>query len=157
MMIILVNAAFSFTPTFHLFGFDISPLDPLAGIIYLVRDFAQRELGHYKIFIAMIIGMILSYILANPRVAYASIAAFTIGEMVDWALFTFSKKNLHQRLILSSCISSPLDSFVFLLIINRFNTGSFFLMLLGKILGILFIYQCWKKQKSNKNKLPLSI
>ena len=46
LMIVLVNVGFAYTPILHVLGEPVSLMDPVAGIIYLVRDFAQRELSH---------------------------------------------------------------------------------------------------------------
>ena len=111
-------------------------MDPLAGVIYVLRDLAQRELGHVRIFAAMIVGVLLSYWLADPHVATASIAAFACGEFIDWGLFTWLGKPLTQRLWLSAGVSSPLDSLIFLSVIHRLNSSAWVLMTVGKWLGV---------------------
>ncbi|MGF1461587.1 MAG: VUT family protein [Maricaulaceae bacterium] len=40
--------------------------------------------------------------------------AFAISEIVDWAVYTFTKRPLSQRILLSSAFSAPIDSTVFL-------------------------------------------
>lgn len=152
LMIVFINVGFAYMPIFLIFGHKSSPMDPIAGIVYLVRDFAQRELGH-KIFIAMAIGSILSYFLATPTVALASISAFVAGELIDWSIFTFTKKPLSQRLILSSCISAPIDSFIFIYILGYLNPISFSLMCGGKIIGVVIIWFFWKL-KANRRLFP---
>ena len=118
-------------------------MDPAAGIVYLVRDFAQRELGH-RIFVAMVIGSLLSYFLATPAVALASVSAFIAGELIDWSIFTLSKKPLSQRLIWSACISAPIDSLIFISLLGYLSIASFTLMTAGKIIGVCIIWLIWK-------------
>jgi len=153
LMILFINVGFAYMPMIRVLGLQTSLMDPVAGVVYLVRDFAQQELGH-KIFFAMIIGAILSYFLATPAVAIASISAFAAGELIDWSIFTFTKKPLNQRLILSSCISAPVDSFIFLYILGYLNFMSFSLMCLGKIIGVIVIWYGWKLRANRTLPIP---
>ena len=57
--------------------------------IFILRDFAQREIGH-KVLGAMAVGAVLSYFMADPFVAFASVVAFMISELVDWVVYTFT-------------------------------------------------------------------
>jgi hypothetical protein len=47
----------------------------LVGFVFVLRDFAQREVGH-NIWWAMLAGCALSYCMASPFVAIASASAF---------------------------------------------------------------------------------
>ncbi len=138
-LIILLNMAFSYVPFYQVWGYELSPMDSFVGLVYLLRDLSQRELGHY-IFAAMIIGAIASYFLADPKVALASISAFMVGELVDWLVFTFSKRPLKDRLLWSATLSTPVDSMVFLWVIGRFNPLALLIMTLGKMLGVAAIW-----------------
>lgn len=149
-MIVLLNVLVVRLPFVAAFGQHFSLADLFVGSIYLVRDFAQRELKHRVLF-AMLIGVILSYILATPEIALASACAFLVGELIDWAIFTFSKKPLSQRLLSSSLISSPFDTLVFLGVAARLHPFEFAMMTLGKFLGVLILWLVWKingRQKS---------
>ena len=44
----------------------------------------------------------------------ASAAAFAVGELGDWAVYTFTRRPFSQRILISSLIGAPLDSIVFL-------------------------------------------
>ena len=150
--IILINRAFSRLPVYIFWGSAISPMDPVAGVIYLFRDFAQRELGHY-IFVAMLIGAGLSFFLASHAVAIASVSGFVAGECIDWSVFTFTKKPLRDRLLWSASLSSPVDSIIFLYFIHRLNLLAVFIMTISKIAGILLIWSIWLvKYKSAKSR-----
>jgi uncharacterized PurR-regulated membrane protein YhhQ (DUF165 family) len=144
-IVIVINVAFSYAPFFHIFGQEASPMDAFVGIIYLVRDFAQREIRHY-VLIAMLIGLIFSYVLAEPAVAMASAAAFMSGELVDWLIFTFTKKPLSQRLLWSAALSTPIDSGVFLMVMHQLNIVGFLLMSVSKWLGVLALWYGWKRK-----------
>lgn len=124
-------------------------MDPVAGIIYLLRDFAQAELGHF-IFFAMAIGAGISLWLADPVIAKASVCAFIVGEMVDWALYTYTRRPLSDRLILSASLSAPLDTVVFLAMIGRLNILSLTIMTIGKIIGISLIWWLWRQSDNRR-------
>ena len=101
-LIAIVNWAFVVMEPIRLPGGVIwPPMTILVGFVFVVRDFAQREIGHY-ILGAMGIGVVLSYFMASPQVAFASAVAFLISEMADWAVYTFTSRPLSQRVIWSS-------------------------------------------------------
>ena len=77
--IVLVNIGFIYVPMIPMFGEMFPPMTLLVGLIFILRDFAQKEIGH-KVLVAMGIGAILSYIMADPFVAIASVVAFFISE-----------------------------------------------------------------------------
>ena len=148
-MVTFINIGFSLLPVYSVFKQEVSLMDVVAGVIYLVRDFAQQELGHF-IFIAMITGGILSYYLASPQIAIASVSAFAVGELIDWLIFTYTKKPLKDRLLLSACISTPFDTLVFLFGISRLNILAFSVMSVGKFLGVLGIWWMWYRRSRTK-------
>ncbi len=137
--IILVNIGFVYVPMIPMFGEMFPPMTLVVGLIFILRDFAQREVGH-KVLIAMGIGAILSYIMADPFVAIASVVAFAISEMVDWAVYTYTKRPLGQRILLSSAIGTPIDSAVFLSMLGFFSPVGFLLMVIGKMVAAVIIW-----------------
>ena len=149
LFIVFVNWFLVAFPAVSLFGGSLSPADGIVGFIYLVRDFAQREIKHYVI-IAMFLGAAISYFMSDKTIALASVAAFLIGESIDWAVYTFTKRPLSKRLLLSAMISSPFDSVVFLAMIHRLDWLSFTMMCVGKMLGVLLLWGIWK-YKRNKS------
>ena len=112
-----INWSFAAVPTAAipdwLGGGQFQPLAIVTGLVLVVRDFAQRELKHW-IWGAMIVGLVLSSLTSWITVVVASGLAFLISETVDWAVYTFSKKPLSQRIMLSSLASAPLDQIVFI-------------------------------------------
>lgn len=144
-LIIVLNKLFVMAPLFVLFNELISPIDFSVGMVYIFRDFAQREIGRYVI-IAMLFAGYLSYVLANETVAFASLSAFLIGEFIDWGIFTYTNKPLSQRLVLSASLSAPVDSFVFLSLLGRVNWLSMIIMTSTKVLGVLAVWAVWRIQ-----------
>src|SRR5262245_49666413 len=89
------------------------PLAIVTGLVLVVRDFAQREIKHW-IWGAMVVGLALSVLTSWIVVVFASAAAFLISETADWAVYTFSRRPLSQRIMVSSLASAPLDQMVFI-------------------------------------------
>ncbi len=148
-LIVLINVSFVYMPLITMFGKTFSYADLTVGSLYVIRDFAQREI-HHKVIIAMLIGAIISYFLATPTLAIASAASFLVAEGIDWAIFTFTKRPLSKRLVLSAIVSSPIDTLVFLLIIHRYNWLTFSLQSLVKFGGVYLVWCVWKIQASSQ-------
>lgn len=141
--IVLLNTSVVYLSPVMILSQPISPADAFVGCIYIVRDFAQREIRHY-VFIAMMIGAALSFFLAGHAIAIASVSAFVMGELIDWAVFTFTRQPLSKRLILSACLSAPIDTAIFLAILHQLNSVGFSIMALGKIIGVFIVWMIWK-------------
>lgn len=137
--ILVLNFGFSYVPMVDL-GFGLfSPMAIVAGAVFVVRDFAQREAGH-MVLVAMGVAALLTYLLADPFVAVASILAFGASELTDWLLYTITKKPFHKRVLVSSLLSTPVDTAVFLWFINGMTVGTFALMVAAKMVAALVIY-----------------
>jgi queuosine precursor transporter len=141
--IILLNTLFSWVPLINVFGSEISPLDFTVGSIYVLRDLAQRELGH-KVIFSMLLGGAISYFLASPQVALASVSAFLIAEGIDWGVYTWTRRDLSKRILLSASLSSPIDSLVFLGILHQLNVVGFMILSAAKLLGVVLLWSCWR-------------
>jgi hypothetical protein len=100
------------------------PFTVITGLVLVVRDFAQREIKHW-IFGAMIAGLALSTLTAWPVIVVASGVAFMVSETADWAVYTFSNRPLSQRILLSSCISAPVDQVLFIWLASFVVPGIF--------------------------------
>lgn len=145
-LIILLNTLFTFIPLVHALGTEISPMDWTVGIVYVLRDFAQREL-HHKVIFAMLIGSILSYGLAGKTMAIASMSAFLIAECIDWGVYTFTRRSLSQRILWSASLSVPVDSSVFLMIIHQFNWLAVGIMSFAKLIGVFIVWYGWRTRE----------
>jgi len=120
-------------------GGQFQPLAIVTGLVLVVRDFAQREMRHW-IWGAMITGLLLSTLTSWITIVVASGLAFLISETVDWAVYTFSKKPLSQRIMVSSLASAPLDQLVFiglasLVVPGIFAWGTVLTGIASKLLG----------------------
>lgn len=137
--IVAVNYGFSEVPLIPVGDAMWPPLSLAVGLIFVLRDFAQRRVGHW-IWLAMLAGCVLSYIMADPFVALASATAFLISEALDWAGYTFTRKPFHQRVLISSALSAPLDSVVFLAMIGHLSWVGVATMTASKMLGALIVW-----------------
>ena len=143
--IALINIGFVYVPLIPFFDTMYPPMSIIVGLIFILRDYAQREIGH-KVIGAMLIGAFLSYIMADPYVAIASLVAFLVSETVDWGVFTVTNKPLHERILISSLVSTPIDSALFLYMIGHFSILATATMFVSKMLGALAIWH-WLRQK----------
>jgi len=100
------------TPVFER-GISLHPLTVVTGLVFVFRDFVQRQMGQ-KVLIVMALAIAWSFYYAWPVIALASGIAFAVSETVDWLLFTFTKYRLSTRILLSSLVASPVDTTIFL-------------------------------------------
>jgi len=142
--IVFANIGFAYIPMIPLpFGEMFAPMSLLVGFVFVLRDLAQRDLGH-KVFLFMAAGIALSYLMADPYVALASAVAFGVSEFADWAVYTIFKKPIRDRILISSAISTPIDSAVFMLMLGFFSWYGLAIMVASKMLGAAVV---WHKLK----------
>ncbi|GAB3474358.1 hypothetical protein [Amycolatopsis cihanbeyliensis] len=58
-----------------------------AGLTFTVRDLLQDAVGARTTLLAIALGAALSGLVAEPRIALASAAAFAVSELVDLAVY----------------------------------------------------------------------
>ena len=125
LLIPAVNWSFAHTPTYVLpIGGAWTPFSIVTGLVLVFRDLAQREVGHY-IALPLTIGIAISFAMAPPEIALASALAFAVSEMIDWAIFTFTKRPLSKRILWSCGVSAPFDTAIFLIGANMAVPGIF--------------------------------
>lgn len=129
-----------------------NPITIMTGLVFVVRDFAQREMGH-KILLVMVMAIGWSFYYAYPPIAIASAAAYAISETVDWSLFTFTKFRLSTRVWVSSALASPIDTVVFLYGASftdptQFSIWNVIFMIIGKMVGATIIFQLLRKREN---------
>ncbi len=152
LLVPFVNWSFAHMPTVPMWdGGAWSPMAIVTGLVLVVRDFAQREVSHW-IFVPLAIGIAISFIMAPPQIALASAAAFAISELVDWFIFTVSKRPLSQRVLLSSAVSAPLDSAAFWFLASFAVAGVFTLStvltaIVSKLAGAYVVYLYLRKRE----------
>ena len=115
------------------------PASLIVGFVLILRDMAQREVGHY-VLIAMLAAGVITYVMVDPFIAVASVSAFIVSETADWIVYTLTRRPLRDRILASSAVSSPLDSVVFLGMIGFLSPASFILQTLSKFAGAVVVW-----------------
>ena len=137
--IVAVNYAFTVVPLIALPDGTLWPPVSLAvGLVFVLRDFAQRQIGHW-VLAAMLTGGAISYVMADPYVAVASVAAFLISEAIDWLVYTATGRSFARRVLVSSAVSTPVDSAVFLLLIGQLSPVGVLAMTLSKMIAAVAV------------------
>ena len=138
--VVLINIAFSVIPPIPLPSGDLwAPVSLVVGFTFVLRDYAQRAIGHWVIG-AMLLGGLISGLMADPHVALASVCAFLLSEGIDWLVFTLTGRPFSQRILLSSAFSTPVDSVVFLGMVGIFSVQGAILMTLSKMVGAVMVF-----------------
>lgn len=103
----------------------------MIGIALVLRDLVQRRLGVSFSAAAVVVGAILSALVAPPSLVLASGVAFLLSEFADLAVYTpLSRRGLVAAVVASSLVGLVVDSIVFLWL--AFGSLDF---LLGQIVG----------------------
>lgn len=114
-----IVAANWLTATFGLvpigFGLLVTAGTFAAGIALVARDGVQQTSGKAWVIGAILVGAALSYFTSSPALAIASGLAFLVSELVDLGVFTpLRDRSLAGAVLLSSVVSAPVDTVLFL-------------------------------------------
>ena len=82
------NWATTLWPAVTVAGLHIPAGALLAGLAFTVRDLLQDAVGTRTTLLTIALGAALSGLVAEPRIALASAAAFAVSELVDLAVYT---------------------------------------------------------------------
>jgi len=94
----------------------------------------------------MLFAGFLSWAMADPYVALASVVAFFISELIDWLVYSWSWQPFHQRVLISSVAATPVDSSVFLYMIGHLSYLNVILMTIAKMAGALVVWWMIRKR-----------
>jgi queuosine precursor transporter len=107
------------------------------GLALVLRDAVQITAGWKWGLGAIGVGAVVAWFVAPPAIVLASVAAFVISELADFAVYTpLARKRLTAALLASGIVGAAIDSAVFLTI----AFGSVALMpglLLGKMWAVM--------------------
>jgi len=152
LLVPFINWTFSWALIWEILpGWAFNPVTIITGLVLVFRDFSQREIGH-RVLIAMFIGLCLTYMTTGADLALASGFAFIIAELVDWALYTFSKLRLSSRVLLSSALAAPIDTSIFLfmsqaIVPGAFTTPNITMSIIGKLVGAFVVFIILRSRK----------
>jgi len=144
--ILAINYAFSLFPHLDLVW------SCWVGLVFVLRDMVQVRFGHWAL-AAMLTGTVLSYLLADPFVATASVAAFAVSEMIDWLVFTITKRPLRDRLWLSAALSVPVDTALFFGMLDVWEPSVWAASLASKLLGVSVV---WALMRARDGRMPVT-
>lgn len=118
---------------------DLYLANVVVGFIFVLRDYAQREVGHYILFATAAAG-VLTWFMVDPAIAVASITAFVLSETADWGVYSFLRRPLSQRILVSSMIAVPLDTFAFQYLAGYLTPAAFATEIVSKALGVMIVW-----------------
>ncbi len=87
----------------------------MIGLALVLRDIVQRRLGPAAGLAAIAIGTLISALLAPSAIVIASVAAFTLSELADFAVYTpLQRRRFVTAVIASGFVGLVVDSVIFL-------------------------------------------
>lgn len=132
--VVLVNAMFVVLSPFHIGGAVLTWGTFIVGATFILRDFAQREVGH-RVLWATLAGTAITALM-SPGLALASGVAFLASELADWAVFSRWHGSFRSRVVASSLVGAPLDSAVFLAMAGFLSWPSVAVMTASKLVAL---------------------
>jgi hypothetical protein len=87
----------------------------VVGAALVLRDIVHERLGALWALAAIMVGAVLSVLFATPALVVASVAAFALAELADFAVYApLRKRHLTAAVLASGLVGSIIDSAVFL-------------------------------------------
>jgi uncharacterized PurR-regulated membrane protein YhhQ (DUF165 family) len=97
------------------FGLDAPSGVFMVGLALVLRDIVQRTYGPWVALSAIGLGAVLSAFIAPPALVIASVVAFGLSELLDFAIYTpLAKRRFLVALVVSSMAGAVADSALFL-------------------------------------------
>jgi uncharacterized PurR-regulated membrane protein YhhQ (DUF165 family) len=146
LFIVLVNWLFVVVPPWATPFGDLYLANIVVGCVFVLRDYAQREVGHKILGFTLLAGVITWY-MVDPALATASVIAFFLSETADWAVYSFTRRPLQQRILVSSLISVPLDTLAFQYLANYLTPAAFTTEVISKALGVVAVWYLLKQRE----------
>jgi len=131
---------------------DLYLANIVVGFVFVLRDYAQREIGH-SVLAATAVGGVLTWFMVDPAIAVASITAFILSEAADWGVYSFLRRPLSQRILISSLIAIPLDTLAFQYLAGYLTPAAFATEIASKAVGVLIV---WYLLRMRDRKLALT-
>ena len=142
-------------------GVSLHPMTMVTGMVFVIRDFVQREMSH-RVLLVMAMAVAWSFYYAWPVIALASGIAFAVSEGVDWLIFTFTKYRLSTRILLSSALAAPVDTTVFLYGAdlakqmefglepgNSLHIWNWIVFVIGKMVGAMIVSEIIRRRENS--------
>ena len=120
----------------------------IVGFVFVLRDYAQREIGH-KVLLATALAGLPVWWFAGPGLAIASLTAFALSEMTDWGVYSFTKRPLQNRILLSSILSVPVDTLAFQHLAGYLTPAAFVTEVASKAVGVAIVWYLLRLRVGN--------
>jgi uncharacterized PurR-regulated membrane protein YhhQ (DUF165 family) len=124
----------------------------IVGFVFVLRDYAQREIGHTVLLATLLAGLPVWYF-AGPGLAVASLTAFALSEMTDWGIYSFTKRPLQNRILLSSLIAIPVDTLAFQHLAGYLTPAAFGAEVISKAAGVAVVWYLLKLRVGDREAL----
>ena len=117
--------------------------------MFILRDMVQTRIGHGAL-VAMQAALVLSYVTSEPAIALASATAFFVSELIDWLVFSVTRRPLRDRLWLSSALSIPVDTFIFFGMIGALTPAVIGTAMASKFAGVTAVWMimAWRARRA---------
>ena len=125
----------------------------IVGLVFVLRDYAQREIGH-RVLLATLLAGIPVWYFAGPGLALASMVAFALSEITDWAVYSFTKRPMQNRILLSSMIAVPVDTLAFQHLAGYLTPAAFVMEVLSKAIGVAIVWYLLRLKFAKAEHVP---
>jgi queuosine precursor transporter len=127
---------------------DLYVANIVVGFVFVLRDYAQRAIGQ-RVLLATTLAGLPVWWFAGKDLAIASLTAFFVAELVDWAIYSFWKKPLQQRILVSSLVAVPLDTMIFQNMAGYYSPASFTTEVISKFIGVAIVWYLLRLRFAN--------
>jgi uncharacterized PurR-regulated membrane protein YhhQ (DUF165 family) len=125
----------------------------IVGFVFVLRDYAQREIGHKVLLVTLLAGIPVWWF-AGPGLAMASLIAFALSELADWAVYSFTRRPLQSRILVSSLLAVPVDTLAFQHLAGYLTPAAFIGEILSKAVGVAIVWYLLKLRFGNQEAQP---
>lgn len=152
---LFVNLTISWWPPQNLLGVELPPGLLLVGLIFVVRDYTQREIGAGVIGLTLVAAL-LTYFFIGERIGLASGLAFIVSEGLDQLIYSRTNRPMKSRILISSIVSIPFDGMIFLGLMGWLTTELFLVHYALKMIASLLMW-VWLNSRPNPPSNPTSL
>jgi hypothetical protein len=147
--IVLVNWMFTAIAPWTTPLGDLYLANVVVGFVFVLRDYAQREVGHL-ILLGTAAAGILTWLMVDPAIAVASVTAFALSETADWGVYSLLRRPLSQRILISSIIAVPLDTLAFQYLAGYLTPAAFLTEVVSKAVGVFVVWYLLRLRDSRR-------
>lgn len=124
------------------------------GIFFVLRDYSQRELGNHLVLLVMFIACIIT-VSINPGYLPVTVAGYLASELIDWLVFTLTRKPFGERVLLSTMVAAPTETLIILSLIDYFKLfdlpilgwASMTMGTISRVIAGVIVWYLYKRRK----------